>query len=285
LLRISQKRFDAGKAAYSEVLQAQLGVSQFDTQRNLADARLDQATAALSQMIGEVPEKVEVIDVDDNGIFKLSTERTEIVPAPERPLPSLESLLPVAYTQRRDLQSAIQQTYSDRKSLTFAKSQRIPDLFVDSGYQFSTFRPNQPYGLFDGIVHNQPGCYLNITAGVPIFYRQEGEIAQAKATWKQDFDENDQLRWQIASDIVTAYESVAVTRANIVKFQKQLIPAAAQVAALARRGYEVGKTDLANAILAKQQYQQILSSYFDAVVNYQNAWADLEKSIGVPLQL
>ena len=38
-------------------------------------------------------------------------------------------------------------------------------------------------------------------------------------------------------------------------------------------------------ILARQQYQQILSSYFDAVVAYQNAWADLEKAIGVSLNL
>ena len=51
------------------------------------------------------------------------------------------------------------------------------------------------------------------------------------------------------------------------------------------RRYQVGKADLASAILARQQYQQILSSYFDAVVAYQTAWADLEKAIGVSLNL
>ena len=59
---------------------------------------------------------------------------------------------------------------------------------------------------------------------------------------------------------------------------------AAQVAKLARRGYEVGKTDLATAIIAQQQYQQTLSNYFNAVVAYQNAWADLEKAVGIPLR-
>ena len=207
------------------------------------------------------------------------------MPPPERNLPPLEQLLPTAYKERPDLQVAIQQTYADRKALTLAKSQRVPDLFIDSGYQFSTFKPVQPYGLFAGRVPNQPGVYLNTTFAVPIFYRQQGEIAQAKATWLQDFDQNDQLRWQIATDIVTSYESVSVCRANIAKFQMKLIPAAAQVARLARRSYEVGKADLASAILAKQQYQQTLSSYFDTVVAYQNAWADLEKAVGIPLQL
>jgi outer membrane protein, heavy metal efflux system len=63
-----------------------------------------------------------------------------------------------------------------------------------------------------------------------------------------------------------------------------LLPTASQVARIARRGYEVGATDLASAIVAQQQYQQILSNYFDAVVAYQTAWADLEKAVGLPLK-
>ncbi|MGC5230930.1 TolC family protein, partial [Klebsiella pneumoniae] len=82
LQNIAEKRFEAGKAAKSEVLQAELGVLQFETQRNQARIRLTQATAALSALIGEIPEKVEVIDVDDNGIFKLSAANSELVPSP-----------------------------------------------------------------------------------------------------------------------------------------------------------------------------------------------------------
>jgi cobalt-zinc-cadmium efflux system outer membrane protein len=285
LMRTAQKRFQAGKAAYSEVLQAELGVSQFDTQRNQAQARLQQATAALSLIIGEVPDHLEVIDVDDNGVFKLSAEHTDLVPQPNLPMPPLEQLLPAAYANRPDLMAMVQQTYSDRRALTLAKSQRIPDLFVDCGPQFTTFNRFQPYGLAPGTIPQQPGVYLNLTMTAPLFYRQQGEIGLAKATWLQDFDQNDQQRWQIANDTVAAYESAVVARANIAKFQKDLIPEAAEVARLARRSYEVGKTDLATAILAKQQYQQILSSYFDSVVAYQNAWADLEKAVGVSLRL
>ncbi len=285
LVRVSEARFEAGKAPRSEVLQAQLGVLQFDTQRNSAQARLQQSTCALSLLIGEVPNHVEVIDVDDNGIFKLSAERTDIVPPPNKPMPALEDLLPVAYRERPDFRVALQQTYCDRKALTVARAQRVPDLFIDSGYQFSTFRPHQPYNLFSGTVRNQPGCYLNTSFEFPIYYQHQGETTQAKGTWLQDYDQMAQVRMQIAKDVITSYESAIVARANIVKFQKELIPAAAQVARLALRGYQVGKKDLASAILAKQQYQQTLSAYFDSVVAYQNAWADLEKAMGVPLQL
>ncbi len=287
LFTVADRRFDAGKGPKSEVYQAELLVSQFDTQRNQAQLNLQQASAALSLLTGETPKRVEVIDVDDNGLFRLSAQKTDLVPPPDRPLPDLINLLPVAYSQRPDLKIAIQQKYADRRALTLAKSQIVPDVFADSGYQFTTFRKNQPTGLLTpgATVPFQAGAYLNITSTLPMFYQQQGQIKQAKETWLQDGDQIEQLKWQIATDIVTAYEKVVVSRANIVKSQTELIPAAATVARLARRAYQVGKSDISTAILAQQQYQQILSSYFDTVVAYQNAWADMEKAVGVPLQL
>lgn len=292
LVVVAESRFKAGKAPRSELLQAQLGALQLDTQRNQAQARLQQASAALSLITGELPQQVEVIDVDDNGLFKLSAEKTDLVPSPDRPLPPLAKLIPAAYDERPDLKVQVQQKFSDRRALTLAKSQLVPDLFVDSGYYFSTFNRIQPLNLYNSPVTGAPtpvpfyqAAYLNITASPPIFYQQQGEIAQAKATWLQDFDQIKQLRSQIATDSITAYESVVGARANIFKFQSELIPQAALVAKQAFRRYQVGKADLASAILARQQYQQILSSYFDAVVSYQNAWADLEKAIGVSLNL
>ena len=285
LARISEKRYQAGNAPHAEVLQAKLGALQFDTQYNQACTRLQQATAVLSLLIGEIPNQIEVIDVDDNGIFKLSAQHTDLVPPPEQNLPSLEQLLPVSYKERPDLKAAIQQAFADRRALSLAKAQRVPNLSIDCGYQFTTFKPIQPYHLTSARVPNSPGCYLNVSAEMPIFYQYQGETKQARETWLQDFDQVEQIKSQMTADIVIAYESVVVSRANIAKFQQQLIPAALQVAKLARRRYEVGKGDLASAILSKQQYQQILSSYFDAVVSYQNAWADLEKAMGVPLQL
>jgi len=286
LVKIADARFQTGKGPMSDFLQAQLGALQFDTQRNQAQARLQKASAALSLITGELPARLEVIDVDDNGIFKLSAEKTDLVPPPTKPLPALAELVPIATKERPDLKVAVQQKYSDHKAITLAKAQRIPDIFVDMGYQFSTFYKNQPYGLFtNGAVENQPGCYINITLANPIFYQQQGEIAQAKATYLQDLDQIKQLQCQISNDTVTAYEAVRGARANIGQFQTELIPEAALVAKQALRRYQLGKADLSSAILARQQYQQILSSYFDAVVSYQNAWADLEKAIGVSLNL
>jgi cobalt-zinc-cadmium efflux system outer membrane protein len=256
---------------------------QFDTQRNQAQLRLQQDSAALTQVIGERPQEVEVIDVDDNGLFKLSTEKTDIVPSASLPLPPLDQLLSSAYTDRPDLQAAEQQVFVNRRALSLAKAQRIPNLFVGGGFSFSTFSQHQEIGLTSQPNWLGQGGFVNITAENPLLYQHQGEIEQAAGNLRNAERQVDLLKAQVGTGLVIAYNALKVSRANIFVFQKDMLPLAAQVAKLARRGYQVGKTDLATAIIAQQQYQQILSNYFDAVVAYQNAWADLEKAVGIPL--
>jgi cobalt-zinc-cadmium efflux system outer membrane protein len=283
LLAIAQKRFDAGKAPQTEVLQAKLNVSQFDTQRNQAQIRLQQDAAALALIIGETPEQVEVIDVDDNGLFKLSAERTEIVPSPIGTPQSLEQLFSTAYKSRPDWKACEQDCVVARKALVLARAQRIPDVFVGGGYQWMQLARNQVPEFTPVPDYVGKGAYVTLSFENPIFYQHQGEVQQAVGNVRQAERQCDLLKCQVATSVATAYNEVVVARANIFLFQQNLLPTAAQVASVARLGYTYGATDLATAIVAQQQYQQILSSYFDAVVAYQTAWADLEKAVGTPL--
>ncbi len=285
LRNIAEKRVNAGKAAQSEILQANLNVLQYDTQMNQAQGRLEQDSAALTQIIGEKPNHIEVIDVQDNGIFKLSAEKTEIVPQPSRPLPLLEKLLATAYYSRPDLKVAQQQIYVNTKALILAKTKKIPDLFLGVGGTYSTFTRNQPAGLNATGNWIGTGVFINVSIENPLFYQYQGEAQLAAGNLLQSRRQVDLLKSQIATDLVTAYNALKVARANIFEYQKNLLPTASDVARVARRGYEVGATDLATAIVAQQQYQQTLANYFDAVVAYQTAWADMEKAVGVPLRL
>jgi len=285
LLVIAQKRFNAGKAPQSEVLQAQLNVSQFDVQRNQARVRLQQDSTALGLLIGEIPEHLEIIDVEDNVLFKLSAKKSDIAPMPVRDVPAMEQLTATAFMCRPDLKAAEQQVFVSRKALLLARSKRVPNLNVGFGYQWfqegKYQTPESPYvppSLGEGV-------YFTLNAESPIFYQYQGEIQKASASLRKSERQVDLSRCLVATDVATAYNEVIVARANIFVFQNDLLSTAANVSRVARRGYEVGKTDLATAIVAQQQYQQVLSSYFDAVVAYQTAWADLEKAVGVSLRL
>jgi outer membrane protein TolC len=389
LLRISEKRLAAGSAPGSEVMQARLVVMQIDALRNQSWGRILQASNRLAALLGETALQAEIIDPEENSLFRFSNEHNSLSPDLLSPPPELKALLPLAWAQRPDLKAAIQSAYADKKALTLAKTQRIPDPTFSFQYYYSTYKPYQ-FGFFDpqGVLpylqnmfpnvpllqtnyHNpnppvnlvktlytqsffvnaqqnfaaqaaaaaaaaappsggcappsggcappsggcappsggcappsststtstqaapditkdkvpfQPGYQLIVQHETPIFYQYQGQINQAKATLARQVKQNDQLRAQIASDIVTSYESMLFARATVRKLREEALPVASRVSSMAHLAYERGLTDLATAILAMQQYQQILASYFDAVLSYQKAWADLEKAVGVPLQ-
>ncbi len=285
LADIASKRFEAGKAPKAEALQANLNVLQFDTLRNQAQGRLQQASAALALITGERPEHVEVIDVNDNGIFKLSAEKSEIVPSPRRSMPVLAQLLTVAFASRPDLKAAQQQIYVNKKALALAKTKKVPDVFVGIGGTFSTFAKNQPAGLASVGNWAGTGLFFSVTAENPILYQYQGEVQQATANLRRAERKLALLHAQVGADVVTAFNEVIVARDNIFEFQNELLPTAAEVARVARRGYQLGATDLSTTLVAQLQYQQTLSNYFDAVVAYQIAWSDLEKAVGLPLLL
>jgi len=289
LLDIAQKRYNAGKGPGTEVMQAKLNVVQLNTQRNQAQSRLIIDSAQLAFLLGDTPSSEEIISPDPVSLYDLLAGKSNIVPNPDTGIPPLEQLLPTAWHERKDLKAAIQQAYQDRKALTLAKTQRIPDPFVGFNYLFSTYAPYQTqYFTPQPNAHKvpySPGYMVTVAEETPIFYHYQGEVNQAKATWIQQLKQNDQMRAQAAADIITAYEALRVNIENLHKFQHELLPAALQAAQLSRRSYEMGKTDLSTAILAQQQYGQMVSSYFDTAVAYQTAWSDMEKAVGLPIKL
>lgn len=278
-----------------KVLQAKLIVMQFESQHNVAKSKLVQDSAQLVQLMGETPQREEVIDIEDNDVFALSAEKNKFVPSPDRGLPALNELLPAAWTSRPDLKAAIQQAYCNRKALTLAKTQRIPDPQIGANFLFSSYNRQQlqdfdPSGSrFPGNpldrVPQQPAFLLTLSEETPLFYQYQGQIEQARVNWDHQLKQNNVQRAQIANDIVVAYVNLLTARQSCEKFRAELLPQSFKVAKLTQQAYKAGAADFGTAVLAQHQYQQVRASYFNNVVGYQNAWADLERAVGVPLQL
>ena len=119
---------------------------------------------------------------------------------------------------------------------------------------------------------------------LPIFHNQGAEIKKVKINLYQDEVRLRDLQRQARLEIDTAYSRLLAARKNLSLFQDSLIPSARTSMQMAQRSYEVGKTPLVNVVFAQQSVQQVLTSYMDTVVDYQNAWVELEKAVGVPVE-
>ena len=272
LVYISRKRFQAGAAPEAELLQAQLVLNQTEPQLRQSRGRIQQALIQLNALMGDSP--TQNIEITDPGIFNVAAKKTELVPLANAPLPSIDKLLAQAYEQRLDFKSAEEQIKIAKEQLRLAQAMRVPDLQLSGGYDFTTVNaPNT----------NSNGVFLGVAVNLPIFYNQQGEIAQAQATVDQSVQQENVVRSQIIVDVRAAYQALIIAREKIYKYQSKLLSDSREVLALAQESYQVGKTNLASAIAVEQSDQQNRSAYVDAVTAYQSAYADLEKAVGIPL--
>ncbi|MBX9570695.1 MAG: TolC family protein [Candidatus Obscuribacterales bacterium] len=274
LVNIAIERFKAGSAPEAEIFQSKLNLNQYDAQRNTAQGRIRQAQIQLSTLLGE-PVAPNLMAIDQ-GLFDSEDANNDLVPAPDKPFPDEGLLLQSALNARPDLMVAKQQLNVSARQLGLVKAQRIPDVILGSGFVFTTFQAPEK---------QQYGAYLNVNVDLPIFYRKQGEIMAARLSQDQAKTQSLIVQNRVTAEIKAAYENVRLSRANISKYRTQLLAAAAETVRLAELGYKYGRNRLSDVILSQQSAQQINVGYFDAVVSYQNAWADLEKSVGRPLDL
>jgi cobalt-zinc-cadmium efflux system outer membrane protein len=272
LVNIASERFKAGAAAEAEIIQAQLTSNQYDAQRNSAQGRIRQAQIQLSTLLGQ-PVAPNLV-AEDQGLFRLQSAQSEIVPAADQAMPDEDTLLQSALSNRPDLRVAEQQLTVSTKQFRLARAQRIPDVILGSGFAFTTFKRPEP---------QQFGGYVNVNVDLPIFYRKQGEIMSAKVSIDQAKTQTLIARNRLIAEVKAAFENVRLAKANIAKYRTQLLAAATETVHLNELGYQYGRNRLADVILAQQSMQQINVGYFEAVIAYQNAWSDLEKAVGRPL--
>jgi len=276
LVGIAKKRFEAGAAPQSEVVQSELVRNQLDSQRNHANAQLEQARYQVNSLLGnQLPE---TFQTTEKGVLRVRVEKTELAPAPTEPLPSKDELYNKAFAARVDLKSVAQQRMVNARQLRLTEAQRVPDVEMQLGWLTA---PSLPH---DGRTTWYNGPFIQVNVDLPIFHNQGAEIKKVKINLYQDEVRLRDLQRQARLEIDTAYSRLLAARKNLSLFQDSLIPSARTSMQMAQRSYEVGKTPLVNVVFAQQSVQQVLTSYMDTVVDYQNAWVELEKAVGVPVE-
>jgi outer membrane protein TolC len=67
------------------------------------------------------------------------------------------------------------------------------------------------------------------------------------------------------------------------RYRDEILPQAQQVEQLAQDAYQLGQTGIATLLPALQATRDVRLRSLDAVSQFQNALADLERAIGAPL--
>jgi len=255
-LRVAQGRIEAGKSSPVEGTRALVQLSQ--VRLELSRAERDQATAyqQLAQVMGA--------PLPTSTTVQTAIQNMPVVPPPIRLLERLN--------ETAELRLATLQIDQREASLGLEKSERIPDLTVSVGSQYSE-------------LERERVNVVGLSMPIPLFNRNQGNILAAARRADQARDLRNATELRLRTQIQTTLAQWQTANAEVTAFNQSILPAAQSAVDSATRGFEMGKfgfLDVLDAqrtlISARSQYIQAVSEATDARVRIERIFGDLAVS-------
>lgn len=258
LKEIAQERFESGDIAQLEVTQAELELSRANAGAQVARREEEIATSQLNVLF--------------NAPASTSWDLASAIDAFPQPL-SLESLVNRASDSSAEIRRLLQEAKVEESRTGLLKAERIPNLGLEFGVDFNSPGP--------GGFHE--GGRGQISMELPIFTRNQGEIAQSTATLRALEQEIAARRRAVSGQVETAYYQLSAREAEVKLFKQSLVPATRQLEELAEESYKSGKANILTVLGAQRDVQHIENEYLNSLLALQISLADLEETTGAPL--
>jgi outer membrane protein, heavy metal efflux system len=253
---IAQARFDAGDVPQLEVEQAKLGAAQAQADFLVAQQEEKVALSALDALLNE-----------PRGMDWELVTPLETMPAEGQ----LSDLASRAAASNPDLQRIAQQEKIQLSQRALLRAQRIPNLNLQFGVDL-----NAPKDFNYG-----PRGQVNME--MPIFSRNQGEIAESSATLIALEDQAAATRRAVDGRVEQAYYELDAREAQAKLYKETLVPAATRLESMAEESYQAGKANILAVLDAQRNVQQVQQAYLQSLFTLQQAFAQLEETVGAPL--
>ncbi len=272
LVAVAEQRLRLGDIPELDLIRVRQELAALRNELSTGRARVAAAEIALGDLIGRPPEVPQ--SVPQAAQFALRVEADSFLPRDpsnkaER-ADKLRRLIGQALANRPQLRLLKAQLGVAEAEKNLAETERAPNLLLGVGPRFE----------------REEGDRLGVSARVgltlPLWYRQEGQIARAEAQAGQLIAERDARERATTAEVQSAYERILAAREQLVAFEEVLLPGAREVEQISRLAYERGKSDLTVSINAQTAGILTRQRYHRAVLDYQVALADLERAVGVP---
>jgi len=260
ILKANGLRLKSGDISESDFLRVKMEAMRAQSDLDNAQSAMEQAQAGLA-MILRWPDQ------------SLQFEAKEQWPAVRNIGQALakEELIDLAIKQRPDLEADKQRAAQAEKELELARRLNYPDVTVTAGYARDPSNNNLNSG------------FVGFSVPLPLFYQHQGEKSKAGVNLNQSRLTAEQTELSIRSDVVSALAAWNSADKIVQRFQEGLLDDALTVRNSSELAYSKGATSVLDFIEAQRSYKNIMRDYFAAMINRTNAYYDLAKSLGEPL--
>jgi outer membrane protein, heavy metal efflux system len=257
LLQLNERRLTSGAIPPIELSRSRVAMLQYRGSVRTAQLALTQARLKLLPLLGRRPEEAP-IDIDD---------RLGLPPAPASP--DLAALQETAKNTRPDLLAARHEQARTAADLKLQIAEGKVDYTLGAEYR-------RQQGV------NGRGNLLGLFVSVPlpIFNRNQGEIARAEAEGEKAVRSVTALETDLAGEVASAYEDFDSTRQLLTEIERDLLKPTADARAGTTYMYQAGATSLLDVLDAQRAYNDTMDTYYSAQAAYRRALARLTLVVG-----
>ena len=250
-VNIGQLQYKAGQISEGDFLKIQLQLLQFQNDKSQAELSQVQALAALRQLVG-----YDSVTADYQVIGDLGYQPVTLG------LPDLQAK---ALANRPDLRAAQQGVTAARSQYQLAQANGKRDLN-------STFQYSHVAGLNTGD--------LLFTMEIPIFDRNQGEIARTRYAIAQSDETAREAEETVLTDVRNAYESLQTNGRIIELYQKGYLKQSQDSRDISAYAYQRGAASLLDFLDAERSYRATQLAYRQSLAAYMVSLEQLRQAVG-----
>lgn len=254
---IANARFQAGDIAQLEVTQAELEAARARADAQIAEQEEKVALSELNALLNEPA----TMDWDVGEA---------LITLP--PAVGLEDMLARSGASNSEIARIGQEERVEASRTELLKAQRIPNLGLQAGMDF-----NSPHDF-------QVGARGQISMELPVFSRNQGEIAQSEAARRALEGEMAAARRSVSAKVESAFFDLEARRSQVKLYRDTLLPSSRRLEDMAEDSYQSGKANILTVLAAQRDVQQVEREYLDSLLAMQSAFAMLEEAVGSPLE-
>jgi cobalt-zinc-cadmium efflux system outer membrane protein len=250
-LKSFQETVNIGAIAENDFLKMKLQLVQFQSDVEQAELSRDQALSDLRQQLGyeSVP-----ADYDVTGSFDYQPLSVK-----------LEDLQTKALQNRPDLRAAVLGVKASNSQYTLAKANGKQDYTVSGNYSH---------------VNGLSALTFSFSIPMPIFDRNQGEIARTRYAINQAKEQQSASTGQVLTDVKDAYEGVRSNDRLIQIYRSGVLEDSKRSRDISEYSYRRGATALLDFLDAERSYRAMQLAYRQAVAAYLTAVEQLRQAVG-----
>lgn len=270
IVRVTQARLSEGDVAPLDLNLVRVESDRLRIQIIQAKNDLDTALLNLKILIG-----AEV------------AETLQLAPQPERP-PRLDlglsELTAIALKERSDLQAAVIGEQLGAARINLAKSAAVPNVAASVRFSRNKSITDLPAEAGGGLATDTDNeLTFGVSIEIPIFNRNQGEIASATGEKLQAIKTREFLESSIKRDVAVGYRKYRAAAEALVLFSTQILPRSEENLRTVRAAYGLGEFSVFEVVSEQRRLTENVTGYNQALRDYYNALTELETALGSTL--